>query len=166
MKLQETINKYFNRENIIDSISKYQLYYQIGLVHVALKSTEDLDETYKKLDKLNLQINPQKVFESVYEIIVHMSNEDNFEEVFEKQLRLISLVQMLDDFINANKDIKDAKSFSDTIYEEIKNNKLFNEQMQQQFDNDYETVVSNWKLSITDAIATEIQGVVSEIFKK
>lgn len=166
MKLQETINKYFNRENIIDSISKYQLYYQIGLVHVALKSTEDLDETYKKLDKLNLQINPQKVFESVYEIIVHMSNEENFEEVFEKQLRLISLVQMLDDFINANKDIKDAKSFSDTIYEEIKNNKLFNEQMQQQFDNDYETVVSNWKLSITDAIATEIQGVVSEIFKK
>ena len=166
MKLNETINKYFSRDSIITSITKYQLYYQIGLVNVALQLNQDIEETYKKLDKLNLQIEPQKVFESIYEIIVHMSNEENFEQVFEKQLKLIASVQMLDDFMNADAEMMNSKELTDAIYEQIKNDNLFTEQMQIQFENDYDTVLSNWEKSITTKIAEELQDVVSEIIQK
>ncbi len=166
MKLQETINKYFSRDSIIDSISKYQLYYQIGLGSVVFQSIQDLEETHKKLQELNLQIDTQKVFESIHEIVLHLSRSDDFEEKFESHLRLTALGEMLNDFVEADKELLNAKDFADNIYEEVKADTFFNDDMKKQFDNDYEIVLANWEDVITEELAVEIKEVVMEIFNK
>ncbi|MCK5110644.1 MAG: hypothetical protein KAQ94_03910 [Arcobacteraceae bacterium] len=166
MKLEEAINKYFSRDSIIDSMCKYQLYYQIGLGNVVFLSTQDLEETQKKLEELNLQINSQKVFESMQEIVLHLSHNDDFEEKFESHLRLTALAQMLNDFIEADKGLIDSKPFADMIYEQIKDDKFFNDVMKEQFDNDYDFILATWEATITDEIASDIKDVVVEIFYK
>lgn len=166
MKLEKAINKYFSRENIIDNICKYQLYYQLGLGSVVYQSLQDLEETHKKLEELNLQINTQKVFETIHQIILHLSREDNFEEKFENHLKFSALAQMLDDFIETDKELLNSKQFTDTIYEQIKDDKFFTDDIKQQFDNDYETIFIAWEATITEDIANEIKDVVTDIFDK
>ena len=164
MKLEDAINKYFSRESLIQSICKYQLFYQIGLGGVVLKSIQDFEEAHKKLQELNLQIDTQKVFESIHEIVLHLSRDDNFEEKFDTHLKFTALAQMLNDFVDADKELLNAKPFTDIIYEDIKNNKYFTEDMKKQFDLDYAPVLSIWEDTITNEIAEDIKSVVMEMF--
>ena len=166
MKLQEAINKYFSKDQLIDSICKYQLYYQIGLGNVVLQSIQDIEEAYKKLDELNLQIDSQKVFEAIYEIVLHLSRQEDFEEKFESHLKFTALVQMLNDFIEADKDLISSKPFADMIYEKIKDNTFFDTNMKEQFETDFGVILLTWQAVITDEIADDVKDVVSEIFKK
>ncbi len=166
MKLDTAINKYFSKDNLINSICQYELYYQIGLGNVALQTIQDVEETYSKLDELNLQIDTQKVFESIQEIVFHMSNSNDFEDKFEKQLRFVALVHMLDDFIQADDELLNSKTFTDSIYEQIKNDTFFEVNMIEQFNNDYENVISKWECVITDDVSNEIKDVVSEVLNK
>ena len=164
MKLEEAINKYFYKDNLINCISKYQLYYQIGLGGVVFKSTQDIEETYKKLEELNLQINTQTVFESIHKIVLHLSQEDDFDNKFDSHLRMSALAQMLNDFVEADNDLIDAQPFADMIFEQIKDDTFFNEYMQEQFDDDYDNVFLIWESTITDEIAKNVKDVVTEIF--
>ncbi|MEA3498406.1 MAG: hypothetical protein U9R16_05020 [Campylobacterota bacterium] len=166
MKLQEAINKYFSRDNIIDNICKYQLYYQIGLATVMLKSIQDLDEAHKKLSELDLQIDSNKVFESVHEIVLYLSNNDDFEEKFESHLRFTALAQMLNDFVDSDKELLNSKPFTDIIYEDIKNDTFFTDDMKQQFNIDYDAIIPTWEATISEEIANDIKSVVMEIFNK
>jgi len=166
MKLQEAINKYFSKDSLVDSISKYQLYYQIGLGKVVYESIQDIDETHKKLEELNLQINTQAVFESIHEIVLHLSQGENFEEEFESHLRLSALAEMLNDFVEADKELLNAKDFADNIYDQVKKDTFFNDNMKEQFENDYDVVLANWDEVITDEHIEEIKSVVMEIFNK
>jgi hypothetical protein len=166
MKLEQAINKYFSRDNLIDSICKYQLYYQIGLGSLALQSIQDLEETHKKLAELNLQIDSRKVFEAIHEIVLYLSAEENFEEKFENHLKFTALTQMLNDFVQADKELIGSEHFSNMIYEQIKDDKYFTFEMQQQLDVDYKTILPTWKATITDEIANDIKDVVTEIFAK
>ena len=164
MNLKEAINKYFYKDNLINSICKYQLYYQIGLGNIVFESMQDIDETYKKLEELNLQINTQKVFESIHEIVLHLSQEEDFEEKFETHLRMSALAQMLNDFVEADNELIDAQPFADMIFEQIKNDTYFDEYMQEQFAEDYDSVFLNWEVIITDEVAKNVKDVVTEIF--
>ena len=163
MKLQETINKYFSKENIINSICRYQLYYQIGLSGVVFQSTKDKEEAHKKLVDLNLQIDTNKVFESIQKAIFYLSQEDDFEDKFINHLKFTALAQMLDDFIESNQEFIDAKTFADIIFDKIQNNTFFDKNMQEQFEEDYDMVYEAWQVTITDEIAQNIKSVASEI---
>jgi len=166
MKLEQAINKYFSRDKLIDSICKYQLYYQIGLGSLALQSIQDLEETHKKLAELNLQIDSRKVFEAIHEIVLYLSNEDDFEEKFESHLKFTALTQMLNDFVDADKELIGSEHFSNMIYEQIKDDRYFTFEMKQQLDADYKVILPTWKETITDEIANDIKDVVTEIFSK
>jgi len=166
MKLEEAINKYFSRDKLIDSICKYQLYYQIGLGSLALQSIQDLEETQKKLEELNLQIDSQKVFEAIHEIVLYLSHEEDFDEKFEGHLKFTALTQMLNDFVEADKDLIGSEHFSNMIYEQIKDDRYFTFEMKQQLDADYKVILPTWNATITDDIANDIKDVVVEIFAK
>ncbi len=166
MKLEETINKYFSRDKLVDSICKYQLYYQIGLGSLVLQSIQDLEEAHKKLIELDLQINSQKVFEAIHEIVLHLSNNDNIDTEFENNLKFTALTQMLNDFVEADKDLIGSEHFSNMIYNQIKDDKYFTYEMTQQFEADYKVIIPTWTETITEDIANEIKDVVTEIFDK
>ncbi len=163
MKLKQTIEKYFSRDNLVDSICKYQLYYQLGLGNVVFQSTKDLEETHKKLEVLNLQIDSNKVFESIHEIVLHLSSQDDFDDKFDKHLRFTALAQMLNDFVEADKELLNSASFTDTVYEKIKDDSYFDDKMQEQFELDFEAIVPIWQKTITEEMAIEIKDVVLEI---
>lgn len=166
MKLEQAINKYFSKDSLVDSICKYQLYYQIGLGSLALQSIQDLQETQKKLEELNLQIDSQKVFAAIHEIVLYMHNEDSFDEKFEGHLKFTALTQMLNDFVEADKELLGSEHFSDMIYKQIKDDRFFTFDMKQQFDADYKVILPTWKVTITDEIASDIKDVVTVIFNE
>ena len=166
MKLEQAIDKYFSRDKLIDSICKYQLYYQIGLGSLALQSIQDLEETQKKLAELNLQIDSRKVFEAIHEIVLYLSAEENFEEKFENHLKFTALTQMLNDFVQADKELIGSEHFSNMIYQQIKDDRYFTFDMTQQFDADFKVILPTWEATITDEIASDIKDVVTEIFSK
>lgn len=164
MKLEQAIDKYFSRDKLIDSICKYQLYYQIGLGSLALQSIQDLEETQKKLAELNLQIDSRKVFEAIHEIVLYLSAEENFEEKFENHLKFTALTQMLNDFVQADKEFIGSEHFSNMIYQQIKDDRYFTFDMTQQFDADFKVILPTWEATITDEIASDIKDGVTEIF--
>ena len=164
MNLNETLDKYFTKEELIDSICTYQLYYQIGLGSLALQSIQDLEATHKKLKELNLQINSQKVFESIYEIVFNLHNTPDFEEKYKTSLKFTALSQMLNDFIKADKELVGSKHFSDMIYEKIKDDTFFTHEVKQQFNIDYKVILPTWKHTITDELANDIKDVVVDTF--
>ncbi len=166
MKLEKAINKYFSKDQLVDSICKYQLYYQIGLGGLVLQSIQDLEAAHEKLNILNLQIDSQKVFEAIHEIVLHLSNEDNFDDKFDNHLKFTALTQMLNDFIEVDKNQLGSEEFSNIIYNQIKDDKYFTYEMMQQFDADFQVIIPTWTETITEDIANEIKDVVTEIFHK
>ncbi len=166
MELQEAINKYFSKDYLIDSICKYQLYYQIGLGNIAFESMQDLEEAFKKLNELDLQIDSQKVFESIHEIVLHLSHSEDFEDKFESHLKMAALAQMLNDFVEADTELIGSKHFAEMIYEKIKDDTFFTDKMKEQLDTEYQAMLPVWEMTITDKDASDIKDVVMEIFKK
>ena len=166
MKLKQAIDKYFSQDKLIDSICKYQLYYQLGLGNIVFKTIKDLEETHKKLEELNLQIDSNKVFESIHEIVLHLSSQDDFDNQFDKHLRFTAFAQMLNDFVEADKGLINSQPFTDTVYEKIKDDSYFDSKMQEQFDLDFEAILPTWQNTITQDMADDIKDVVLEIIPK
>lgn len=166
MELEKIIDKYFSRDMIISNICKYQLYYQIGLGSLAYESMQDLEETLDKLDQLDLHIDSQRVFVSIYEIILHFGYNDDFDESFETYLKATALSQMLKDFIEADKELINPQPFEDMMIEKIKDDIFFTGKMQQQFDEDYKALLPSWKMTISADVANEIKNSIVDMYNK
>lgn len=164
MNLEDAINKYFRRESLIDSVSRYQIYYQVGLGHLALKSMQDIDATLKKIEELNLQISTEKVFESIHRIMIHYSHNDNFDEQYNNYLKTEALTQMLNDFIQSDTELIGSEHFAAMEFEKIKNNTFFTQVMQDQFDYEYGNEMDVWEVAITDDVALQIKEVILDRF--
>ena len=165
MELQQTIDKYYSRKKLADSICKYQLYYQIGLGSVVLESLGNLELTVEKIKKLNLQINSQLIITAINEIILEMAEENDFDKLFDQQLKNLAFVQMLSDFVNADKELTNPKQFAQKIIDRIKNNTFFDYNMEQQFMADYKVVYPNMLENITNEVASGIKANMLEVYR-
>jgi len=163
MELQQTIDKYYSRKKLADSICKYQLYYQIGLGSVVLESLGNLELTVEKIKKLNLQINSQLIITAINEIILEMAEENDFDKLFDQQLKNLAFVQMLSDFVNADKELTNPKQFAQKVIDRIKNNTFFDYNMEQQFMADYKVVYPNMLENITNEVASGIKANMLEV---
>ena len=166
MELQEAIDKYFSRDNLAATICKYQLYYQIGLGKLALESLQDVEETFEKLEELNLHLTTQQIIIILYKMILQLSHNDNFEEMFDIHLKYTALVQVLDDFIKADNELINSKPFEDMIFESIQDGTFFDDIMQQQFDIDYKVIFPSVKQTITKSVADSIKNNISELLNQ
>ncbi|MEA3498171.1 MAG: hypothetical protein U9R16_03830 [Campylobacterota bacterium] len=158
MNLNETIKQHFTRDSIVDMLTKYELYYQISLGNFVLETIQDIDETMKKLKELNLQIEPNTALSNIFEIIVHNSYKDDFEDIFEYHIRSRAMIHSLKDFINKDIELLNSKDFIEQKSKEITDDKYFNEDMKLQLDSDYNSVYDYYDTLITQEIATQIQN--------
>jgi len=165
MELQQTIDKYYSRKKLADSICKYQLYYQIGLGSVVLESLGNLELTVEKIKKLNLQINSQLIITAINEIILEMAEENDFDKLFDQQLKNLAFVQMLSDFVNADKELTNPKQFAQKVIDRIKNNTFFDYNMEQQFMADYKVIYPNMLENITNEVASGIKANMLEVYR-
>lgn len=139
-------------------LTRYELYYQISLGNFVLETIQDIDETMKKLKELNLQIEPNTALSNIFEIIVHNSYKDDFEDIFEYHIRSRAMIHSLKDFINKDIELLNSKDFIEQKSKEITDDKYFNEDMKLQLDSDYNSVYDYYDTLITQEIATQIQN--------
>lgn len=162
MEVSQLLNKYLNKEKLSDIICKYQLYYQIGLGSVVLESLQDLKDTVDKINQLNLQVRSELIIDSLSQIISQHKTNTNFDLDFEYYLRSTALIHMLDDFIQADKELINPEPFRDMINEQIKDDTFFTKTMQQQFEVDYKVILPSINATITEEIADDVKKIIKD----
>ena len=132
MNLQDTIKHYFTRDNLIEMLTKYELYYQISLGHYVYKTTLDIDETIQKLEELNLKVDAHEMIKTLKSWLEHFSHNEDFEKQFDYYIRQRACLQSLADFSTKDKDLVNPKIFIDSTAEAITNDTFFDNSMKAQ----------------------------------
>jgi len=158
MNLNETMQEYFTRESIVDLLTRYELYYQISLGNYVLETIQDMDETLEKLKKLNLLIEVDTALSNIFEIMLHHSSSDDFEDKFEYHLRSRALMHSLKDFVTKDKELLNSDDYIAERTKEILADTYFKESMKLQLESDYNSVYHVYDLMITEDVANQIQN--------
>jgi hypothetical protein len=158
MKLDQAIDKYFSKNELIDAFTKCELYYQLGLLRIVYRSTLDINETNEKINELKLKLDSQTVIRNIYDILVHFSKDNYFEEkMYDYHLQTRTLANVLNDFINSDKDLNKPELFADQIYEEIMLEIFFDEELQKEFEDNYDLTHTLFSNTFTKEIADDIK---------
>ena len=105
MNLNTIIQAQLTKDSIVDTLTRYELYYHISLGNFVLDTLQDFDETVKKLEELNLQIEVNRALTNILEIILNLGNKDDFEKRFEYQVRSRAITHALKDFVNNDNEL-------------------------------------------------------------
>jgi len=158
MNLQEIIQEYFTRDSIVDMLTRYELYYQISLGNYVLETIQDIDETMKKIEELNLLIEVDTALSNIFEIVLHHSHHEDFEDKFEYHLRCRAMMHSLKDFINKDKDLLNFDDYSNDTTQKILEDTYFKESMKLQLESDYNSIYHIYDQMITQKVANKIQS--------
>ncbi len=154
----ENINKYLKRGNLVDLVTKYELYYHISLSSYVFETLLDLQETVKKVQELNLLISPQKALFDIYNLILQNINKEVLHKDLEEKIRKVAALQALDDFIKADKELIGSKYYELQKKEQINNDKFFSENMKYNFESNYQKTFEHYNLVITDKLVQDVKN--------
>jgi len=157
MNLNNTIQAYLSRESVVDILTRYELYYHISLGNFVLETLQDFDETIKKLEELNLQIEVNRALTNVLEIVLNLGNKNDFEDRFEYHIRSRAITHALKDFINNDTELINTEDYIEQKTKDILNDTYFTETMKLQLESDYATIHDYYEMLITDDMIEKIQ---------
>lgn len=157
MNLNEAINQYFTRESIVNILASYELYYQIALGNFVYETLQDIPETNKKLEELNLQPAPSVILSNVYELIIHMCDRENFEERFEYYIRHRATLQALKDFVTKDEELLQVNDYIEEKSALITDDSFFSEAMYLQFESEYPSIYDYFDLFVTDEVTNQLR---------
>lgn len=163
MTIEEHIKEQFEHEQIIENLARYELFYQISLAKIVSQSEFDVQSTYKKINELSLDIDPETVFYTILAIIRHFSDTKDFEKQYLRELQKHASVHAVEDYIKKDKELIKPEIFLQTILDTINDGTFFTEDMQKQFDSEYKISVNRWKQIIDEKLSTEIRSKALEI---
>ena len=95
------IEKYFEKNKVIENLAKYEIYYQVSLGKLcSLTQNENID--------YNIEL--QYALGSIYELLKDLSSLENIYEIFEDELKKQAAMDALQKFANDNlADVKTEK---------------------------------------------------------
>lgn len=157
MNLHEAIEKYFNRESIVEILTSYELYYQISLGNFVYETIQDIEEANQKIKELNLKPTINHILSNVYELILHASKLENFEMRFEYYIRQRATIHALKDFVNNDTELVSVNDYIEERSELIAKDEYFTENMYIQFESSYAGIHEYFDLMITDELAEKLQ---------
>lgn len=141
------INYYFNKDNIINNIAKYETYYQVALGIL-------ISTTNKKEINQNIQL--EYALGSIYELIKDLENE-NIDEVFEIELQKQAAMDALQYFANENiKAVKNKEIDIENNVNIINDNLFFNDILLEICKNSFPTQIQKWQNIINDEVSDSI----------
>ena len=158
MTIEEQIKNQFGHDRIIENLAKYELYYQISLSHIVSQSEFDVKSTYKKINELSLDIDPETVFYTMIAIIRHIKETSDFEKEYLMELQKHASVHALEDYIKKDKELLNPETYLKTVVEEINNGSFFTQTMKKQFDSEYKISVNRWQNIIAEELSHEIKS--------
>jgi hypothetical protein len=157
MNLQETIQQHFTKDNIIDMLTQYKLYYQISLENYVYETLQDMGDTHNKLDELRLELDTNIALSNIFEIILRHGHQDNFEEEFYFHLRKRALMHSLKDFVNGDEELLGKDKYIEQKTKAIANDIYFTESMKLEFESEYGMISENFEMLISDDMVDKIQ---------
>lgn len=157
MEKIELINKKFLKKDLILTIAKYQIYYQMALGVLVKETCFDKNEIEKKLKQLQLDIDVENILNVMIELIDSFYNDDEFDIIFEDNIKVNAFLHCLKDFIEKNDDLTNKEKVHTSYKEKIMNDAFFDAKMQLHFDDELKHRVTYWEELITEKIADEIK---------
>lgn len=157
MNLNEAIKTYFTRENIVEILTSYELYYQISLGNFVYETIQDIEEANQKIKELNLKPTINLILSNIFELIMHSSKLENFENRFEYYIRQRATIHALKDFVNNDKDLVSVNDYIEERSELINGDEYFTQNMYVQFESSYASIHEYFDLMITDELANKLQ---------
>ena len=153
MKKIQRIKKTFVRKELISIIASYQLYYQISLGEFVKQS----DFEKEKIESLDLDIEPENVFNTIVKIIESFSEEDSFKSILDDNIKFNAMIHALNDFVNKNDEIKQDKRFYETYNEKIENDEFYTVHMHIYFEEEIDARIKYWENLISEETALALQ---------
>lgn len=150
-----TFEEEFEKNNIINTLAKYEMYYQVSLGSLISDSkTSNIDPT----------IQLQYALGSIYDMISQIIKLENAEEIFDKELQKQSAMDALQDFVNANMQIvKDGSIKIEPIVNAINDGVFFHKSMIEICDENLDAQIKKWSNIIDDETAKKIQASIKEM---
>ncbi|MGA1941190.1 hypothetical protein [Arcobacter sp. YIC-310] len=142
------IEKYFEKNKVIENLAKYEIYYQVSLGKLcSLTQNENID--------YNIEL--QYALGSIYELLKDLSSLENIYEIFEDELKKQAAMDALQKFANDNlDDVKTEKIEIEHFVHEINDNKFFNNTMTKICEENKKTQINKWQEIITDDLSKAI----------
>lgn len=154
MKITDRINQNFTQEKLIDTIAKYQLYYQLSLGVFVKETSFDQKDTMKTVQELNLDIDVENVLNTMVKIIINFNEEKEFNAIFDDNIKVNSMMHALDDFIGKSKNLVNNENIYESYSQKIQNDKFYDINMHVQFDGEIKDRIKVWEELITNEVAT------------
>ena len=150
------IKQYLDKDSIIDMLTRYELYYEIGLANYIYETIQDISEAYIKLEELNLQLESDVALSNILEMMLQYGDRENFEDLLEFYIRSRALLHALKDFVNKDPDLLNKESYAQQKTEEIVSDRYFTQSMKAQLESEYMEVVEKYELIVTDEVVNAL----------
>ncbi len=155
MEKKNLLKQKFKKENLVDAIAKYQIYYQMALGILVKDSCFDKDEMALKLQELQLDIDVENILNIIVKLIDTFYEDKEFEEIFEDNIKLNAFLHSLKDFMAKNSDLTE-KTY-EVYNQKIMNDEFFDIKMQLHFQEELEERKAYWKNLITPKVAKDLE---------
>lgn len=151
------IEKHFQKNEIINKLAKYELFYQVTLGNlISITNTKDID----------YEIEFQLALGSIYELLKDLRTLNDDSISFDEELKKQAAMDAVQYFANKNLQIlKNGDIKIEDIVNHINDGIFFNEAMQVICDQNIEQQRSKWKEIITDKLANAILKSIQELEK-
>lgn len=147
----------FSRENIINNLSSYEVYYQVALGSL-------INET--KSSNIDSNIEFEVALGSILELLLDIKDLNNANDIYEKELEKQSSMDAVQYFVNQNLALVKSGTFNvEPIINKINDEKFFNETMIKIYNNEKVNNKNKWESIITEEIATSIYNQIKELTK-
>lgn len=152
------MNKHFTRNEIINNLAKYELYYQVTLGNlISLTNTKEID----------YEVEFQLALGSIYELLKDLKTLDDKSISFDDELRKQAAMDSVQNFANVNLEIlKSGEIKIEKIVNHINDGLFFNEAMKVICDENLSEQVMKWEKIITEDLAKKILESILELEKE
>ena len=152
------MNKHFTRNEIINNLAKYELYYQVTLGNlISLTNTKEID----------YEVEFQLALGSIYELLKDLKTLDDKSISFDDELRKQAAMDSVQNFANVNLEIlKSGEIKIEKIVNHINDGLFFNEAMKVICDENLDEQVKKWEKIITQDLAKAILASILELEKE
>ena len=151
------MNKHFTRNEIINNLAKYELYYQVTLGNlISLTNTKEID----------YEVEFQLALGSIYELLKDLKTLDDKSISFDDELRKQAAMDSVQNFANVNLEIlKSGEIKIEKIVNHINDGLFFNEAMKVICDENLDEQIEKWEKIITQDLAKAILASILELEK-
>ena len=152
------MNKHFTRNEIINNLAKYELYYQVTLGNlISLTNTKEID----------YEVEFQLALGSIYELLKDLKTLDDKSISFDDELRKQAAMDSVQNFANVNLEIlKSGEIKIEKIVNHLNDGLFFNEAMKVICDENLDEQVKKWEKTITEDLAKAILASILELEKE